>query len=141
MGLKRITVRAKRKRRFDPERPENRVVLWDRDRRHPGGQAFLAEGDTADVYPTAAVKKKLGTELEEVSSGDNVDRAAIDDDALGSLGLDGPLVATLQKGGIDSVTELLDAYKDNEFEKFPGVGEKRVEVIRVALAEADLIDG
>ena len=35
------------------------VILFERDRRHPGGEAYVAGTDEADVYPTAGVISRL----------------------------------------------------------------------------------
>ena len=61
MGYQRIKVFAPRTRPFDADRPQNKGVLFEIDERHPGGQAYLAEGNTADGYPTPAVKEMQST--------------------------------------------------------------------------------
>lgn len=41
----------------------NKVVLWEQDERHPGGEAYVVREDkVVEVYPTARVKQLLGEE-------------------------------------------------------------------------------
>ena len=40
-------------------RKDNRVVLWDRDREHPGGEAFVAGSTPAHVAKTGEVERLL----------------------------------------------------------------------------------
>lgn len=42
---------------------DNRVALWERDDRHPNGEAFIAGDGLAQVYPTPAVKRRLADGL------------------------------------------------------------------------------
>lgn len=43
------------------------MILFERDPRHPGGEAFIAGTDEADVYPTAKVTALIREgKLEEV---------------------------------------------------------------------------
>jgi len=135
MGYATIQVRAPRIRPFDKDRPENKVILFEIDERHPGGQAFLAEGNTADVYPTAAVKERLGDgRLVKVdASAPPVDVDAIDPNSLYALTLDDATVKVLDGAGYGDVSALVQAWRSGDVQKVNGIGKGRLEQIKHAL--------
>lgn len=142
MAYATITVFAPRIRPFNPERPENKVLLFEIDERHPGGQAFLAEGNTADVYPTAAVKERLGDgRLVKVDpKAPQPDVEAIDPNSLYSLtSLDEPTIKTLEGAGFGDVSALVLAWRSGDVQKINGVGKGRLAQIKHALVAASHI--
>lgn len=63
-GYESKVVVAPRRRALDPENPANKTILFELNTEavhHPGGQAFVAEGDMARVYPSAKVLALIGT--------------------------------------------------------------------------------
>lgn len=140
MALQTITVHAPRKKALDPDNPGNRVVLFERDKRHPSGEVFIAEGDTVEAYPTKEIKVRLGSSLVEVRDGVVPSRDEIDPESLGSLGLSGSVTRALGAANIDSVTDLLDAWTDGRVTNIKGIAEHSLEAIKTALAKRDLID-
>lgn len=141
MGYQRITVEAPRRRPFDPEHPVNGPVLFDIDERHPGGQAYLAEGDRAEVYPTAEVNKRLGEgRLVKVDPKAPAQPAAIDPNSLWALaGLDDGTVKVLEGAGIGDVAALTMAWNSGDLQKTQGIGKGRLDAIRHALITANHI--
>lgn len=137
MAYQRITVFAPRIRPLDPERPENKVILFDIDERHPGGQAFLAEGNTAEVFPTPEVTKRLGDgRLVKVDpKGPAPDPTAIDPNSLFALTLDDDTVKVLEGAGIGDVVALVGAWRSGDVQKVRGVGKARLEQIKHALVK------
>lgn len=135
MGYQTIKVRAPRIRPFNADRPENKVILFEIDERHPGGQAFLAEGNTADVYPTAAVKERLGDgRLVKVdASAPPVDVDAIDPNSLYALTLDDATIKVLDGAGYGDVSALVQAWRSGDVQKVNGIGKGRLEQIKHAL--------
>ena len=140
MAYQTITVFCPRIRPFDPDRPENKVILFEIDERHPGGQAFLAEGNTADVFPSAEVKARLGDgRLVKVDpKGPAPDPAAIDPSSLYSLtSLDDATIKVLEGAAISDVDGLVQAWKSGDVQKVQGVGKGRLEAIKHALVSVD----
>lgn len=142
MGYQTITVRAPRIRPFNPDRPENKVLLFEIDERHPGGQAFLAEGNTAEVFPTPMVKERLGDgRLVKVDAGAPApDPDEIDPNSLYSLtGLDDATIKVLEGAAIGDVSFLVQAWRSGDVQKVSGIGKGRLEQIKHALVAASHI--
>lgn len=139
------TYYAKRLKKFDPFQPENRVILLERNERHatpknPRGDLLVSEGRTFRAYPTAAVKKLVGTLIEEVKDG--APAPANDEvapDAITSILDDEGLVRALDGVGVDTVPELLERWVSGQLDNVKGIGEARKAKIRSALFEAGLI--
>lgn len=139
MGYQTIKVRAPRIRPFNADRPENKVILFEIDERHPGGQAFLAEGNTADVYATPMVKERLGDgRLVKVdASAPAVEVEQIDPNSLYSLtSLDDATIKVLDGAGYGDVSALVLAWRSGDVQKVNGVGKGRLEQIKHALIAA-----
>lgn len=141
MGYQRITVFAPRTRPFDPGRPQNKGVLFEIDDRHPGGQAYLAEGNTADVYPTTEVNARLGDgRLVKVDPKTPPDPTAVDPKSLYSLvSLDDATIKVLEGAGIGDVPLLIAAWHSGDVQKADGVGKGRLAAIKTALVTANHI--
>lgn len=146
MGYPTIWVHAPRKRPFNPDNPTNRVVLFEIDSRHPGGQAFLAEGDEAEVWSQSPeVKKRLGTSALVLGKRQTGKGGApietIDPDSLHAVqGLGDRTIDALAAAGITTVGELVDAVTSGDIETINGVGPKRLEEIVEALVQAGHIE-
>ena len=140
MGYPTITVFAPRTRPFDPDHPQNRGVLFEIDERHPGGQAYLAEGNTAEVYPnTPAVRERLGDgRLVKVDpKAEPPDPAAVDPHSLYALtALDDATVKVIEAGGIGDVPALIQAWNTGDVQKLANVGKGRLAMIKHALVQA-----
>lgn len=144
MGYPTIVVHAPRSRPASAG-GGNKVVLFSKDKRHPGGEAFLAEGDEAEVWSgDPEVKKLIGTgalvvgPLPRAKSGAVVQ--PINPDSLAAIGLDGRTIDTLAEAGCTTVGELVDLVTSGDIDKTPGIGPKRREEIAEALIKAGKIE-
>lgn len=166
-----IFVVAPRRTRYDELNPQSAGVLMENDRRHPANPAYSkpagqidieeghgVKGDPArrnspggnppwEVYPTEAVMTALGRRtLVEVEAREDTSDLLMTDDDIGSLeSLTARQVEALRKGGIGTVTALVDRIEgaDNPLESLTaikGVGKPTAESIRVELVGRGLID-
>lgn len=73
-------------------RVDDRVVLWERDRAHPGGEAFVASSTPARVAKTPEVERLLRAGmLVEVAEPLDGDKKPLDVEAVNAAGSpDGP---------------------------------------------------
>lgn len=140
-----ITVHAPRKRPLDPARPLNEVILFSIDHHHPGGKAFLAEGDEADVWPgDPRVKELIGTGalVKGPMPRDRGGKPAetLDPESLHAIGLAQGTVDALAKVGVTSTTELVDVVVSGDIEDTTGIGKARRAEIIEALERAGRIE-
>lgn len=54
---------------FVKARNPERVALWERDDRHPGGEVYVSGKNVVEVFETAMVRSKLRTREIEQTSG------------------------------------------------------------------------
>ena len=80
MAYPTIFVEGLRKAPFNPDKPQNRIILFENDHRHPGGQASIEEGKVSEVYKTKTVNK-LGSRVRvltaEQAAAKGVERAEV----------------------------------------------------------------
>lgn len=124
----------------------NKVVLFSKDKRHPGGEAFLAEGDEAEVWNgDPEVKALIGTgalvlgPLPRGKSGEVVQ--VINPDSLAAVeGLDARTIDALGAAGCTTVAELVDLVTSGDIDNTTGIGPKRKAEIVDALVLAGKIE-
>lgn len=139
------TYYAKRLKKVNPFFPENRVVFMERDERHAGpdnprGDLVVSEGRTFRAYPTPALKRLVGTLVEEVRPGaDSRAAHAPAPDSIAALLDDEGLVAVLERHGVDTVPVLVEYWVKGRLDDVKGIGQARKAKIRSALLEAGLI--
>lgn len=121
------------------------VVVFDKDERHPGGEAFLAEGDEADVFRTPTIAARLGKgllvegRLPKVKDASGKEVPKVDPESLNSLGLEPPTLDALNKAAVASVGQLVAMLEKGDLPKVPGIGPGRVEEIAHRLVLANRI--
>ena len=145
-GYEFIHVVAPLKKKLDPSKPSRRVVLFERDRAHPGGQAFLAEGDSALVYRTPKVGELIGLGvLKEVGGEKEAKTMAkkVDENSIHSLeGLTDATKALLEKNNVRTINGsggLVEKRLSGDLAAIKGVAKKRLAEVDHALLEAELV--
>lgn len=140
------TYRAKRRSAPQPGFRKDEVLFLDRDQRHtceenPDGSILVHEGLVFRAYPTPRVKAALSAgQIEEIPAGVKPpDANYIDDDLVGSILTDSRIVAVLERNGVSTVEELVEASQSGALEKMKGIGASSRSAIAYALAENGLI--
>lgn len=139
------TFYAKRLKKVNPHFPENRVILLERDERHatsdnPLGELLISEGRTFRAYPTPAIKRLIGTAIEEVDPRKPASTSAEPaPDAITTILDDEKLVAFLQKAGVDTIPDLVDWWVSGRIDGLQGFSEARKARVRSALLAYGLI--
>lgn len=139
------TYRARRRKKVNPFFPKNRVILLERDERHatpenPHGDLLVAEGRVFRAYPTPAIKKLVGTAVDELPAGART-KTSFEPapDAITSIIDDEGLVAVLERQGIDTTPVLVEHWVSGRLDDVKGIGAARKAKIQSALLEAGLI--
>ncbi len=139
------TYYAKRLKKMNPFFPENRVIFFERDERHAGpnnlrGHLVIAEGRTFRAYPTPAIKRLVGTLIEEVSAGAAPRATHVPaPDSITAIIDDEGLVAVLERHGVDTVPVLVEHWVSGRLDDVKGIGAARKAKLRSALLEGGFI--
>lgn len=144
MAYPTITVHAPRRRPFDPSKG-NKIIYFTKDRRHPGGEVFIAEGGEAEVWNgDPQIKALIGSgDLVQghlPRSRDGKPKETISPDSLASIaGLGGRTIDALGEAGCTTVGELVDLVVSGDIDNTSGIGPARREEIIEALVAAGKI--